>query len=87
VIQKYAGGIHYCYANELKHDEHLSGKLVVTLTVAASGEVTAVSVAENTIGSSRLVSCATSQIRAWKFPSIPYGVTTFQCPFVFTPPR
>ncbi len=87
VIQKHAGGIHYCYANELKHDEHLSGKLVVTMTVAASGEVVSATVAENTIGSSRLVSCALSQIRAWKFPAIPYGVTTFQAPFVFTPPR
>lgn len=87
VIQKYAAGIHYCYANELKKDEHLSGKIVVTITVTASGQVTEATVIENTVGSQRLASCTLSQIREWRFPAIREGVTTFQAPFVFTPPR
>lgn len=87
VIQKYAAGIQYCYGNELKRQEGLSGKLVVALTVAASGEVVEATIVENTLGSSRLASCALSQIREWKFPAIEKGTTTFQAPFVFTPPR
>jgi TonB family protein len=87
VIQKYAAGIQYCYGNELKRDETLSGKLVVALTVAASGEVLEATVVENTVGSQRLAACALSQIRDWRFPPIERGVTAFQAPFVFTPPR
>ena len=44
-------------------------------------------ISENTVRSERLAECALSQIREWKFPRIESGVTTFQAPFVFTPPR
>jgi TonB family protein len=87
VIQRYAAGIQYCYSNELKHDPSLRGKLVVAITVSASGSVTQVTVVQNTVRSSQLESCALSQIRDWKFPPIAKGVTAFQAPFVFTPPN
>lgn len=87
VIQKYAAGIQYCYGNELKRDPSLSGKLVVAMTVAASGEVIEARVVQNTVGSERLASCALAQIRDWRFPVIAEGVTSFQAPFVFTPPN
>ncbi len=87
VIQRYAAGIQYCYGNELKRDPSLKGKLVVALTVAASGAVTEASIVQNSTGSSRLAQCALSQIRDWRFPPIAQGVTTFQTPFVFTPPQ
>jgi TonB family protein len=87
VIQRYAPGLQFCYGNELKRQEGLRGKLVVALTVAASGEVTDVVVVQNTLGSERLAACALSQIREWRFPTIPTGITTFQAPFVFTPPE
>jgi TonB family protein len=87
VIQRYAAGIQYCYGNELKRDPSLKGKLVVALTVSASGAVTEATIVEDTVRSPRLTSCALSQIREWKFPPIPYGSTAFQTPFVFTPPN
>lgn len=87
VIQRYAAGIQYCYGNELKRDPSMRGKLVVALTVAASGEVTEATVVQNTTGSQRLSTCALSQIRDWRFPAISTGTTTFQAPFVFTPPN
>jgi TonB family protein len=87
VIQRYAAGIQFCYGNELKRDPTLRGKLVVSLTVAPSGEVSEAAVVQNTLGSDRLASCALAQIRDWRFPAIPVGVTTFQVPFVFTPPN
>ena len=87
VIQKYAAGIQYCYESELKRNEHLAGKLVVAMTVTAAGNVQEAAVVRNTLGSERIASCALSQIRSWKFPPIQGGLTTFQAPFVFTPPR
>ncbi|HET9328270.1 MAG TPA: AgmX/PglI C-terminal domain-containing protein [Candidatus Eisenbacteria bacterium] len=87
VIQKYAAGIQYCYGNELKRTPGLKGKLVVAISVAASGMVIEATVVQNTVGSERLASCALSQIRDWRFPAIPEGVTAFQTPFVFTPPE
>ncbi len=87
VIQKYAAGIQYCYETELKRDESLRGKLVVAMTVTAAGAVQEASVVRNTVGSERLAACALSQIRSWRFPPIYGGLTTFQAPFVFTPPK
>jgi TonB family protein len=87
VVQKYAAGIQYCYGNELKHDPALAGKVVISLTVSASGRVTNASIVHDTVRSGGLNACALSQIREWRFPAIAEGVTTFQAPFVFTPPR
>jgi TonB family protein len=87
VIQKYAAGIQYCYESELKRDETLRGKLIVALTVTPAGAVQEASVVRNTVGSARLEACALSQIRSWRFPPIDGGLTTFQAPFVFTPPK
>jgi TonB family protein len=87
VIQRYAAGIQYCYENELRRSPKLAGKLVVMITVAASGEVTDVRVVSDGLGSSKLSNCALSQIREWRFPAVPKGTTTFQTPFVFTPPN
>ena len=87
VIQRYAAGIQYCYGNELKRTPTMRGKLVVAITVAASGEVTDAAVVQNTTGSQALSQCALSQIRDWRFPAIATGATTFQAPFVFTPPN
>ncbi len=85
-VQKYAAGIQYCYSNELTRAPGLRGKLVVALTVSAAGEVTDARILSDTMASTRLEACALSQIREWKFPAIAHGATTFQAPFVFTPP-
>ena len=87
VVQRYSAGIQYCYGNELKRDPSLEGRLVVAITVAASGRVLDVRVVQNTVRSERLAPCALSQIANWRFPPIAEGVTAFQAPFVFTPPR
>ncbi len=86
-IQRYAAGIQFCYENELNHEPGLRGKLVVAITVSAGGEVTDASVVQNTFGSNRIASCALAQIRQWRFPPIASGSTSFQTPFVFTPPN
>jgi TonB family protein len=87
VIQRYAPGIQFCYENELKKKSHLGGKLVVSITVAAAGDVMEARVVNDGVGSAALSSCALAQIKDWKFPAIRRGLTTFQTPFVFTPPN
>ncbi|MEZ5064468.1 MAG: TonB family protein [bacterium] len=87
VVRKYAAGIQFCYDNELKKQAGLGGKLVVSITVAAAGNVSNAVVVKDTVGSKALVTCALAQIEAWRFPSIPEGTVTFQAPFVFTPPE
>ncbi|HTM57170.1 MAG TPA: AgmX/PglI C-terminal domain-containing protein [Candidatus Udaeobacter sp.] len=87
VIQRYAAGIQYCYSAELKRDPSLAGKIVVAIVVAPSGEVTQADIVHSSIRSERLSSCVLSQIRDWRFPPIKAGMTSFQAPFVFTPPN
>lgn len=87
VVRKYAAGIRFCYDTELKRDPALRGKLVVAITVAASGAVLEARPVQDTLGSSALTSCALAQIKSWKFSQVPDGVVTFQAPFVFTPPE
>ncbi|HEU4930046.1 MAG TPA: TonB family protein [Candidatus Krumholzibacteria bacterium] len=86
VVRRYAPGIQFCYDNELKKNAGLRGKLVIAITVLASGEVSDASVVENTLGSQAVASCVLAQVRGWRFPAIPHGVTSFRAPFVFTPP-
>lgn len=87
VIQRYAAGIQFCYENELNREPGLRGKLVVAITVSATGEVTDATVVQSTFATNRIASCALAQIRQWKFPPIAGGATSFQTPFVFTPPN
>ncbi|NNF06626.1 MAG: TonB family protein [Candidatus Eisenbacteria bacterium] len=87
VVKRYSAGIEFCYDNELKKSPGLRGKLVVAITVLASGRVSDVKVVSNSLGSGALSQCAVSQIKGWKFPAIPEGTVTFQTPFVFTPPK
>lgn len=87
VVRRYAPGIQYCYDNELKRDLSLNGKMVLVLTVLASGEVSEVTIAQNSVGSSRLEECVLAQVREWRFPAVGDGIVTFRTPFVFTPPE
>lgn len=87
VVRRYAAGIQFCYDNQLKKEPGLRGKLVISLTVLANGEVRQADVVQNQLGSDAVVDCVLAQIRAWQFPAIPVGVVSFKTPFVFTPPE
>jgi TonB family protein len=86
VVRRYAAGIQFCYDNELRKKPGLRGKLVVAMVVAANGSVSEATIVEDTLNSPAVRECALAQIRAWQFPAIPSGVTSFKTPFVFTPP-
>ncbi len=87
VVRRYAPGIQFCYDNELKKNPGLRGKLVVSITVLASGAVSEAIVVENSLRSPAVTDCVLSQMRGWRFPAIPRGNTSFKTPFVFTPPE
>lgn len=87
VVRRYAPGIQFCYENELKKNPGLRGKLVISLTVLASGEVSEAKVVEDGLGSAAVTRCVLAQIHDWRFPAIERGMTTFKTPFVFTPPE
>jgi TonB family protein len=87
VVRKYAPGIQFCYDNELKKAPGLGGKLLVSITVTATGRVTDAEIVQDTVGSAGLARCALAQVEAWKFPSVEAGTVVFQAPFVFTPPE
>jgi TonB family protein len=87
VVRRYAPGIQFCYDNELKKNPGLRGKIVVAITVLASGEVSEATMVENSLGSKSVADCVLAQIHGWRFPAIPYGTTSFRAPFVFTPPN
>lgn len=87
VVRRYAPGIQFCYDNELKKNPGARGKIVVAITVLASGAVSEASVVENSLGSKSVTDCVLAQIHGWRFPTIPTGVTSFRAPFVFTPPN
>jgi TonB family protein len=86
VVRRYAAGIQFCYDNELRKKSGLRGKLVVSMVVLANGSVSEATIVEDTLNSPAVRDCALAQIRAWQFPAIPSGVTSFKTPFVFTPP-
>jgi TonB family protein len=87
VVRRYAPGIRFCYDNELKKNPNLRGKLVISITVLASGQVSEAFVVEDSLRSPAVTQCVLSQIRGWQLPAIPHGVITFKTPFVFTPPK
>ncbi len=87
VVRRYAPGIRFCYENELKKSPGLSGKLIVSLTVAVDGQVSNVVLVEDTLHSAAVTDCVLAQMAGWQFPAIEQGVVSFQTPFVFTPPE
>ncbi|MDD5675386.1 MAG: AgmX/PglI C-terminal domain-containing protein, partial [Chitinivibrionales bacterium] len=60
-------------------------KLTSRLTIAASGDVSAAVVVENTTGNKDLEDDIVRKVRMWKFEQIPEGEVTATFPFIFTP--
>lgn len=78
-----------CYEREgLTRDPRLAGTLEVTLTVEATGIVTAAVVTAHDmhgLGVREVTSCLTVAMRNWRFERGPYVVETLVFPFSFRP--
>jgi hypothetical protein len=83
VIRENLGAVKGCYALAEREGLTSSGKAIVNLEIAASGEVTQVTVDAPAFGGSHLPSCVSGQARGWTFPRFSQGPKRFSYPFVF----
>jgi hypothetical protein len=58
-----------CYERELQKDPNLEGKLAVSFVIDGAGNVTEVTVLEDTLGQPEVARCAAAKIRGWRFPA------------------
>jgi len=83
VIMSYMGRITYAYNKYLKLEPDLKGKVIMEITIAASGEVTACRVISSTINNSSFEHELVNIVKSFRFKSIPEGEVTVQNPFIF----
>ena len=84
VIRRHLSQIGYCYEKELQRSPIMGGKLVSQFTSGPTGQVVAVDVAEDSLGSDVVTACVSGVIRRMRFPA-PRGGSTVEVnyPFVF----
>ncbi len=84
VIRRHLSQIGYCYEKELQRSPIMGGKLVSQFTIGPTGQVVAVDVAEDSLGSDVVTACVSGVIRRMRFPA-PRGGSTVEVnyPFVF----
>ena len=86
VIRAHLNEIRHCYEQLLQRSPSASGKISVNFTVALSGNVSSVNVAEATLNDSVMRGCVTGHIQRWDFPKPRGGQpVTVNYPFVFNP--
>jgi hypothetical protein len=87
VFRKNSYRVRACYDELLKRKPGSSGNVAVDLVVSPYGRVTKVSYRELTVGDDAFKSCATAQLKKWKFPKPRGGepVPVKYPPFVFAP--
>ena len=73
-----------CYEKALGRRPGVEGKVAVRFTIGATGEVTAVDVAEQTVQDEQLSTCLVVAVKSWKFPEPKGGgKVTVTYPFIF----
>lgn len=83
VIMSYMGRVTYTYNKFLKQNPDLKGKVVVEMTIAASGKVTKCRIVSSTINNPEFEQALLEVIRSFRFRPIPEGEITVQNPFLF----
>ncbi len=83
VIVSYMGRVTYVYNKYLKTNPDLRGKVLIELTIAASGDVTNAKIISSTVNNPAFEKELLAVVRRFKFKPIPEGVVTVQNPFVF----
>jgi hypothetical protein len=86
---RHVADVRRCYEREgLTRDPRLAGTLDITVTVLATGEVSAASIAADSmrgVGAHEVAKCLTMAMRNWRFERGPYVVQTIIFPFRFSP--
>ena len=88
IVRRRRAELQTCYEQEgLKVNPDLAGDLVLAITVAPAGTVSAVTFPERTWsgpGASEAESCMQTKVRAWRFPELAGGGGTFEFEFRFS---
>lgn len=83
-VGKHATEVKACYEKELAKDPNLSGKVIVTFTIDATGLVEDAQVSQSTLNNASAESCIANRVRRWKFPEPKGGgVCVINFPWVF----
>jgi protein TonB len=85
VFQKNKGGIFNLYNRALRKNPNLAGQLVVELTIAPSGQVTAAAVLSSELGDETLERKLLLKIKKFKFSKANVAVITVTYPIDFLP--
>jgi TonB family protein len=86
-VQRYVAGIKFCYDNALKKLPALAGKVTIQMDITPAGEVTNLSVVDDSMGNAALQRCILSQVEGWRFPPVAAATVRFTLPLVCTPPH
>jgi protein TonB len=85
IFQQNKGGIFNLYNRALRKNPSLSGKVVVELTIAPSGEVTAVKIISSELGDEKLERKLELKIKKFKFSRANVAAITITYPIDFLP--
>jgi TonB family protein len=86
IIRRHINEVKYCYEQELTRKPELGGRIAVTFTIAASGQVMASAMQSSTMSNARVENCVVQAVRRWEFPKpLGGGIVIVTYPFNFTP--
>ena len=86
VIRRHINEVKYCYETELAKIPTLGGRVSIEITVGASGQVVASTLASSTISNRAVAACLVQATRRWLFPKpTGGGIVVITYPFSFTP--
>ena len=83
VVTANMGRITYIYNKYLKRDPQLQGKISLDISIAASGRISKIDVAEDTVLNREFLNELLNAVRRWRFDPIDRGTVTVNYPFVF----
>jgi hypothetical protein len=67
-INQRTGALRVCYEAALRTKPGLAGKMTYTINISTMGNVTSVSVDEDTVGDATVRACTQAKIKGWRFP-------------------
>lgn len=83
VIRKDLKSVGTCYADGLKKNPNIEGKIVIEWDIASDGSVSKAGVKSSTLKDEAVENCIVDKVKALKFPAPPTGSANISYPFVF----
>lgn len=81
VIRGHNEEVRRCYESELAKLPHLTGRVILQITIDRHGKVSAASVESSTLGNDVVEQCIAMAAKSWIFPPSKDGITVVTYPF------